>query len=94
MENNDKRLPELTDIINRIMAFNIVHPEGCFLFRFVGYKDSDEICPDCGKQCMCEFDEGKSALGICGDIITVREMLNELREVAEDNIDENGVVIV
>ena len=94
MENNEQRLPELTDIINRIMAFNIVHPEGCFLFRFIGYKDSDEICPDCGKKCLCEYDEQKSALGICGDIETVRGMINELREVAEDNKTTDGVVIV
>ena len=86
-------LPELVDIKNRIMAYNAVHPEGCFLFSFIGYKKSDEVCEDCGELCSC-IDEKKSDLGICGDIETIRLMLNELRDIAEDCKDEDGTVIV
>ena len=96
MEDKEEALfPELVDIKNRIMAYNISHPEGCFIFRFVGFKDSKEICPDCGKDdCLVEIDENKSDFGICGDIETVRLMLNELREIAEECKDEDGMVIV
>lgn len=91
---NENLLPELIDIKNRIMAYNAVNPQACFIFRFVGYKDSDEICPDCGEKCMCEYNERTSDLGICGDIETIRAMLNELRDIAEDCKDEDGTVIV
>ena len=70
-------LPELKDIKEMVMRYNATHPEGCFILRFVGYKDSDDICPDCGKKCMCTYDERKSDIGIYGDIETVRDMLNE-----------------
>ena len=94
MENKEQNLlPELIDIRNRIMAYNIVHPNGCFVFRFVGYKDSDEKCEECGESCSC-YDERKSNFGILGDIETVRDMLNELRAIAEDYKDEDGIVIV
>lgn len=93
MEEN-KQICELKDIQEMVMRYNAVHPLGCFLFSFVGYKDSDEICPDYGEKCMCEFDENKSALGICGDIETIRKMLEESRDIAEDVKDEDGIVIV
>ena len=92
-ENNEQNmLPELIDIRNRILAYNMVHPEGCFIFRFVGFKDSEETCEECGEKCMCEYNEKTSDLGIHGDIETVREMLNELRDIAEDCVDEDGFV--
>lgn len=92
-ENNEQNLlPELIDIRNRILAYNTVHPEGCFIFRFVGYKDSEEVCEECGEKCMCEYNERKSDLGICGDIETIRNILNELRDIAEEFKDEDGFV--
>jgi hypothetical protein len=96
MENKEPDLlPELVDIKNRVKAYNLAHPDGCFVFRFVGYKKSGEQCPDCGgDDCMCEYDESKSELGIFGDIETVRNMLNELRDIAEDNVTRQGMVIV
>ena len=95
MENNEPQLMcELNDIREMISRYNAIHPEGCFVFRFVGFKDSDEICEECGEKCMCDYDEKKSVLGICGDIETVRNMLNELRDVAEDCQDEDGTIIV
>jgi hypothetical protein len=93
MEHNQQLLPELKDINEMILRYNATHPDGCFLFRFVGYKDTDEVCPDCGEKCMCAYDERKSDLGIYGDIETVRDMINELRDIAEDN-QEDGFVCV
>ena len=93
MEQNNL-MPELKDIREMIMRYNAIHPEGCFIFRFVGYKYSDEVCSECGEKWMCEYDENKSELGIFGDIETVRNMINELRDIAEDNQDEDGIVIV
>jgi len=93
MEQNNL-MPELKDIREMILRYNAIHPEGCFIFRFVGYKDSDEVCSECGEKCMCEYDENRSELGIFGDIETVRNMINELRDIAEDNQDEDGMVIV
>lgn len=93
-QENNNLMPELKDIKNRILAYNAIHPEGCFVFRFVGYKDSDEVCEECGEKCMCELDNNKSEFGIFGDIETVRKMLNELRDMAEDCQDEDGMVII
>lgn len=94
MDENKNLQPELQDIINRIMAYNVTHKEGCFVFRFVGYKDDKEtICEDCG-ECCETYDENKSLLGLHGDLETVREMLNELRDVAEDCVDEDGFVSI
>jgi len=98
MENNEEKidlLPELKDIQEMIMRYNITHPDGCFIFRFVGFKSSGKICPDCGgNDCICEYDERKSEFGIFGDIETVRTMLEELRDIAEDNKNEDGFVVV
>ena len=90
---NEKFLPELNDIKEMIQRYNAVHPQGCFIYRFVGYKESDEVCDECEEKCGC-FDSEKSDLGICGDIETIRLMLNELRDIAEDCKDEDGTVIV
>ncbi len=35
------------------------------------------------------MDENKSTIGIFGDIFTIREMLNDLRDIAEDEMNED-----
>lgn len=92
-EINNNLQPELKDIINRIHAYNAVSREGCFIFRFVGYKEDKENICECGESYM-EYDENKSLLGAHGDLETVRDMINELRDVAEDLVDEDGFVSV
>ncbi len=91
MEIDPNLLPELKDIINRIKAFNATHPEGLFLYHFLGFKKSDEICEDCGGHCD-GFDPNKSMLGAFGDIDTLRMMSNDLRDLIEDNKDVNDFV--
>lgn len=89
----NKLLPELQDIMQRIYAYNTVHKDGCFLFRFVGYKKSDtEKCIDCGEP-VDEYDPDKSEIGAYGDLETLRKMLNEMRDLVEDYADEDGFVI-
>ena len=93
-ENENKNLqPELKDIINRIHAYNAVHKEGCFVFNFVGYKEDKENICECG-ECCETYDENKSMVGAFGDLETVRTMINELRDIAEDFADEDGFISV
>lgn len=87
---NNNLQPELKDILNRIHAYNAVHKEGCFVFRFVGFKDEGNIC-ECGEGCL-DYDEEKSLIGAYGDLEVLRNMLNELRDLIEDTVDEEDFV--
>lgn len=94
MKENDEQsmLPELIDIRNRILAYNTVHPEGCFLFSFVGFKkDKENICEECGDYCDC-VDDTKSIIGAYGNLETLRIVCNEMRDFIEDSVDEDGFV--
>ena len=82
--------PELKDIINRIKAYNVVHPEGIFVYHFVGWKKAKEVCEDCGEECGC-VDENKSMMGAFGDLESVRMLINDLRDIVEDN-QEDGFI--
>jgi hypothetical protein len=88
---NDKNLqPELQDIINRVRAYNTVHPEGIFVYHFIGWKKCDDNCDDCeAEDC---HDESRSMMGIFGDLEDVRHLINDLRDAAEDNVDKRGFV--
>lgn len=91
MENNEQLSPELSDIYNRIKAFNITNPEAIFLFGFIGFKESDEPCEDCGSQCSC-IDDSKVMLGGHGDLDSLRQLCNDLRDNVEDSSDKRGFV--
>jgi hypothetical protein len=91
MEENQEMSPELQDILNRIKAFNITNPDAVFLFGFLGWKDSEEPCEDCGGKCTC-LDENKFMLGGHGDIDNLRNLSNNLRDELEDNCDKRGFV--
>lgn len=83
--------PELKDIREMIKRYNVSHKEGCFIFTFVGFeKDMENKC-ECGEQCS-KVREDKTLCGVHGDLFTLREMLNHMRDEIEDNIDENGFV--
>ncbi len=85
-------MPELQDILNRVHAFNASHPEGCFVFSFLGFeKDENHICDECDNYCD-KISDKRSMVGALGDIHTVRELLNHLRDIAEEECDEEGVV--
>ena len=84
----DKQVPELEDIREMILKYSEVHKDACFVFSFMGFKDDpDHKCIDCGGDCEMP-DETKTHLGAYGDINRVRGLLNELRDVVEDDTEE------
>jgi hypothetical protein len=86
--------PELKDILEMIRRYSVSHNQGCFMFSFVGFKkDQESICEECGDFCDC-VDDSKSRVGAYGNIETLRIMSNELRDLMEDEIDENGFVCI
>jgi hypothetical protein len=86
------KIPELKDIEEMVCRYNGAHKEGIFIFQFLGFKkDPNHQCEDCGDNCDV-IDETKSLIGIHGDIESIRTLLNELRDIAEDNIDEEGFI--
>ena len=90
----DNTMPELKNIIEMIYRYNTLHKEGCFIFNFIGWKkDPNHKCVDCGDNCD-EIDENKSILGAYGNIEDLREMLNGLRDIVEDNSNEDGFVCI
>lgn len=89
IENNNINL-ELKTIIECIKRYNIVHPEGMFVYHFVGWKKSEEICEECGDHCSC-VDENRSMIGAYGDLETLRMMTNDLRNIIEDSQEEGFV---
>ena len=93
-EENKDLMPELKDIIDRIMAFNRLHPDGVFIYNFLGFKkDPNTTCEDCGGHCD-EPDENKSIGGAFGHIEDIRYLCNMIRDIAEDVKDEDGHVII
>jgi hypothetical protein len=98
-ENNDniELMPELLDIINRIKAYNCIHPQGCFIYYFAGFKPidmEDEEYEDLDEddKIIDELDDTKSIVGAFGDIQTLRDMSEGLRQLIEDNKDKDGFV--
>lgn len=91
---DENKFPELKDILENIYRYNTTHKEGCFVFNFVGFKKSpNEKCVDCGEP-IDEVDENKSIMGAHGNLETLRKLLNMLRDIVEDNVDDNGFVSV
>ena len=87
---HDNLMPELVDIINRIKAYNLVRKEGVFVYGFIGFeKDPNNKCEECGGECEQPCVE-KSAFGGYGYIEDVRNLINMMRDMIEDEErDEN-----
>jgi hypothetical protein len=86
--------PELKDILEMIRRYSVSHNQGCFMFSFVGFKkDQESVCEECGDFCDC-VDDSKSRIGAYGDIETLRIMCNEMRDMIEDEVDEDGYINV
>ncbi len=88
----DKLMCELQDIMNRIIAFNRLHPEGVFVYNFLGFKKVKESKCDCCDNEVDEPDENKSICGAFGDIEDIRYLTNMIRDISEDTKDEEGFV--
>jgi len=84
--------PELHDIIENIKRYVATHKDVTFLCSFVAFKkDPAHKCVDCGDDCD-EIDENSSRLMAYGDLGTLRNMSNEIRDLIEDEVDEDGFV--
>jgi len=87
-----KLSPELLDIIENIRRFCIANKDVHFVYGFTAMKDTPECkCPDCGGD-TCASDETKTAFGAFGNLEILRDMSNDIRDLIEDNVDENGFV--
>lgn len=83
--------PELKDILEMIHRYNASHKEGCFLYSFVGFKkDPEHKCIDCGNDNDI-IDDNKSRIGAYGDLYVLRNLLEELRNLIEDEHEEGFV---
>ena len=87
----EEKYPELQDIKQAIRKYAALNPECTIVFGTVSLKDSEETCEDCGGNCE-EINEVRSGLGAIGQLENLRFMLYELRNLIEDNIDEEGYV--
>jgi len=85
-DSEEKTQPELADIIEMIKRYSASNKNKvCFIASFVAFKEtSKRKCSDCGENCDHEIsDEGSSILAY-GDKETLREILNNLRDMTED----------
>lgn len=78
---NPKLMPELKDLLESVRRFHALHPEGCFIFHFLGFQPSQEEEED---DSFYDIDADKTTLGMYGDIYMIRQMLNDLRDIAEN----------
>lgn len=91
MAKEEKMDLELASIIEMINRYCITHKNKvCFVASFVAFKEvSKHKCPDCGEACDHEVSDDASRVLAYGDKETLRELLNELRDVIEDYEDED-----
>ena len=89
-DNTEKLMPELKDILNRIQAFNVSHPEGRFIYAFLGFKKMSEIVDY--EDAEEYIDENKTMIGGYGYLDELRGLCNDLRDNVEDNVDSEGFV--
>ena len=89
----DNISPELKDIIEMIHRYCATNKNNvCFLYSFIAFKkDLSHKCEECGEDCD-EFNEEGSRIGAYGNLFELRVMVNELRDIIEDEIDEDGFV--
>ncbi len=87
---NPKLMPELKDLLESVRRFHALHPEGCFIFHFLGFQPSKEEDDD--EEPFYDIDIDKTALGMYGDIYMIRQMLNDLRDIAENEKDDEEFV--
>lgn len=89
---NDDLMCELKDIKDRIIAYNRLHPDGVFIYNFLGFKkDPNSTCEECGGHCDVP-DDNKSIGGAFGHIDDIRYLTNMIRDIAEDVKEKDGHV--
>jgi len=92
MEEENNLSPELKDIIEMIYRYCATNKNNVsFVYSFIGFrKDPTHKCIDCGDDCE-QVGEDISTSGAFGDIYTVRELLNELRDIVEEEQEEGFI---
>ena len=94
MENEEyiEPVPEIKDILEMIRRYNASNPQSIFVYGFWGFeKDPDHTCCECGEDCE-QISERKSSMGALGNIYDLRDLLNNLRDMVEEEKDEEGMV--
>jgi len=94
-DNEEQELsPELKDILEMIKRYSITNKDGCFIYNFIAFKKVPGTeCEGCGEE-HDQVDMNKSQIGAVGDINTLRNLSNMIRDVIEDEVDEDGCVNV
>jgi len=92
MEEENNLSPELKDIIEMIMRYAATNKNNVsFVYSFIGFrKDPNHKCIDCGDDCE-QVGEDISTSGAFGDIYTVRALLNDLRDMVEEEQEEGFI---
>jgi hypothetical protein len=87
--------PELSDILEMIHRYCSANKnEVSFIGSFIGFKeDPTRKCAECGDNCD-SVDDKKSRVFAYGDLETLRILNNELRDIIEDESDEDGFVSI
>lgn len=85
--------PELKDVLEMLHRYTAANRNNaCIIFNVVGFKkDLKNKCVDCGDDCDI-INEKASELGAYGDLETLRLMVNDLRDLIEDECDSEGFV--
>lgn len=79
----EKIQEELRDVIDSLHRYLAVRKNNAsFVISFVGFKEGK--CCDCGDECEDMYDESGSRIFVYGHKENLRVMLNELRDVIED----------
>jgi hypothetical protein len=89
----DKNLNcELKDIKQAIKKYHALNSESTIVFGFITLKDTKEVCEDCGENHCQDVDFDKSSIGAVGHVYDLRFLLNNIRDLCEDDLDEEGFV--
>ena len=93
MTEENNLTPELKDLIENIHRYCASNQNNViFVYGFLGFKkDPEHKCIDCGDNCDM-VNEDKSTLGAYGQLEDLRQLVNNLRDLIEDEIDEDGFV--
>jgi hypothetical protein len=87
--NEDLLMPELKDVIEMTHRFNASHPEGIFMFAFVGFKKEKDLDDT---YWIDDIDDNKTVFSGYGNLEKMRIISNDLRSLIEDNVNENNLV--
>ena len=90
-KNSAKVQPEINDIMQAIQKYLAVNKSVYFIGSFMALECR---CKDCSKTCEDEINikEEASRMFAFGDLEALRNELNLLRDIIEDEVDDDGFV--